>query len=45
MCILVCMHVCDSSTEIEDEWTSSLGTARAILSSALYKGTGDGGVL
>lgn len=41
----VCVHVCDSSSETEDEWSSSLGTARAIFSSALYKGAGDGGGL
>ena len=39
------MSVCDSSSETEDEWASSLGTAGAIFSCGLYNRTGGGGVL
>lgn len=53
-CVCNCMSVsvrgvrcvCDSSSEIGDEWASSLGTAGAIFSSptGLYNGTAGEGV-
>lgn len=44
MSVPACIPVCESSSETEDEWASSLGTARAIFSSALFKGAADGSV-